>query len=454
MRGKKLFALVLCILVIAMFSACGGDGSGGGDGEEGNTGLVKITYSFWGTPDEAKEVTASADMFNSSQDKIKVEVISIPHDTYVQKLDTLATAGELPDTGIMNEAGVLSLAKQGLLSDVSDMYEGAPSKPLDSVTFKDGDSPVAYSAANEVLILYYNKKMFDDANLDYPPDSADKAWTWDQFVEVAKKLTLDKKGNTPADAGFDENNIVQYGCMVENLTWQLEVWAKSNGGGFFSPDGNTVTMSDAAAVDAIQKVADLYLKHKVAPLSEGLTDDGLQRSIIAGNVAMATGGTWNVGTCLASAVSDDGLDYGVAVLPSMGQAVTICTGGPNVVYSQTKHPEEAMEWLKWYAQEQNNWGLISSGIWMPVLEEWYTDESKTREWVDNPNFPPYEQYKTAVVDYAMNNAQSTCWYFVNNTNDIYDLLSSVLGPVWTGDKTAKEAIEGSMDNLQKALDGN
>ena len=127
---------------------------------------------------------------------------------------------------------------------------------------------------------------------------------------------------------------------------------------------------------------------------------------------MGTAGAWNVGTCLASA-RKEGLNYGVAVLPYMKEKVTICTGGPNVVFSQSKHQAEAMEWVKWYAREENSWGLIESGIWMPILQKWYTDEKLTHKWVDNPNFPPYAQYKSAVVDYAMNNSKSTSWYYVN-----------------------------------------
>jgi multiple sugar transport system substrate-binding protein len=240
--------------------------------------------------------------------------------------------------------------------------------------------------------------------------------------------------------------------MIENLTWQLEVWALSNGSGFYSEDGSKVIINERAATDALQKIADLYLVHHVAPLSAGLTDDGVQRSLIAGTCAMTTNGAWNVGTCLASA-RDEGLNCGVAVLPYMKEKVTITTGGPNVVFSQSKHPQEAMEWVKWYMQEENSWDLISAGIWMPVLEKWYTDEELTRKWVENPNFPPYKEYKEAVVDYALEHSRPTSWYYVNNTNDFNTLLGSLLGDVWTGKVTAKEAIEKNYDSLVAAFNG-
>ncbi|ACT00328.1 ABC transporter substrate-binding protein [Paenibacillus sp. JDR-2] len=418
------------------------------------TEKVKIIYSMWGSAEEGNTTQSVADKFNASQDRITVEVQAIPWESYMTKLNTLATADQLPDTGMLKEDGVIQWSSQGMLNDVSSMYEGSDSKPLDSLAYKYQGKTVAYAAANEILLLYYNKDMFDKANVPYPPSVLDKAWTWDEFVETAKKLTNDKKGKHPGEDGFNPQSIVQYGASVENLPWQLETWALSNGGGFYSNDGSEVRVGEDASIDAIQKVADLYLKDHVAPLSVGQTDDGIQRTIIAGTVAMATNGAWNVGTSLNTA-KEAGLNYGVAVLPYMKDKVTLNTGGANVVFSQSKHPEEAMEWLKWYNSEENNWALISSGIWMPTLEKWYTDETLTHKWVENPNFPAYDEYKSAVVDYAQSSAaRPASWFYTNNTTEFNTLLGSVLGDVWTGKTTAKDAISKNLDALKAAHTGN
>ena len=354
----------------------------------------------------------------------------------------------------MNEQGVITWAMQGKLADVSNMYEGT-SKPLDQLAFKYQGKTVAYSCANNIIALFYNKKMFDKAGVAYPPTTADGAWTWDQFVATAKKLTLDKNGKTPNDAGFDAGSIKQYGCMVENLTWQLETWCLSNGGGFFSKDGQNVTVGDPASTDAIQKVADLYLKDHVAPLSTGLTDDGVSRSLVAGTCAMTTNGTWNIGTTLADAKTKNGLDYGIAVLPYMKNKVTINTAGPNVVFNTTKHPKEAMEFLKWYCSEENNWdGLIKTGIWGPISSNYYTDETLTKKWLGNPNFPPYDQSKAVLVDYSKNYSQQACWYYTKNVDQFDPLLASTLGDVWTGKATAQKAITDKLPALKAAFQGN
>ncbi|WP_138754246.1 ABC transporter substrate-binding protein [Paenibacillus sinopodophylli] len=463
--GKKLGVGLIAAALAMSAIGCANNGGNGGNtaSPESNatntpadtkTEKVKITYSMWGSAAEGSTTQAVADKFNASQDRIEVEVQAIPWENYMTKLNTLATAGQLPDTGMLQEGGVIQWSSEGMLNDVSAMYEGSDSKPLDSLAYKHQGNTVAYAAANEILLLYYNKDMFDKANVPYPPAALDQAWTWDEFVATSKKLTIDKNGKHPDEDGFDSQSIVQYGASIENLSWQLEAWTLSNGGGFYSEDGTEVRIGEDASVEAIQRVADLYLKDHVAPLSVGQTDDGIQRTIIAGTVAMATNGQWNIGTSLNTA-KEEGLKYGVAVLPYLKDKVTLNTGGANVVFSQSKHPEEAMEWLKWYTSEENNWALISSGIWMPTLDKWYTDETFTRKWVENPNFPPYEEYKSAVVDYAQSDAaRPAAWFYTNYTTDFNTLLGSVLGDVWTGKTTAKEAISKNLDALKAAHAGN
>lgn len=465
---RKASALLLALTMGLSLAACGGDASSsaaaGTDAtaEEAQTEAtdtadsgekVHITYAFWGGEDEAANTQKTLDIFNESQDRIEVEAIPIPWETYMEKLNTMATGGQLPDCALMSEAGVLQWAEQGMLLDISDMYGPDDPQPLDCVTYTYEGNPVAYATANNSLVMFYNKDMFDAAGVEYPPTDVANAWTWDEFVDVAKQLTLDSSGRNAKDPNFDPNSIVQYGCMVENLTWQLEVWCRSNGSGFYSEDGSTVTINEDAAVEALQAIADLYLVDHVAPLSTGLTDDGVQRSLIAGTCAMTTNGAWNIGTCLEEA-RNEGLNYGVAVLPYMKDKLTICTGGPNVVFSQSKHPEEAMEFIKWYSSEENSWdSLIAKGIWMPITEPYYTDEEMTKKWLENPSYPAYEESKPVLCDYVRDYAVPTSWYYTNNTVDFNALLGSVLGDVWTGKTTAREAIDANYDALVAAHDG-
>lgn len=471
-KAKKLLALALSVLLMLALAACsdtsGTSSTANNNSDEaasatnaGTTGSgdkVIITYAQWGNDVETAAAQAVAEKFNASQDRIEVQVQQIDKDTYITKLNTMATAGQLPDTAIMSEAGVLTFANDGLLLDITDMYSDNEAKPLDSITFKKDGQPVAYSSANEILNIWYNidllKEVCEKQGLDIseftPPANADDAWEWDTFVEIAKTLTLDVNGNNANNPDFDKNNIEIYGCSINTLPWELEVWALSNGGGFYSEDGSSVTINSAASTEALQRIADLYLVHNCAPQPSSSTTD-LTTSLGSEKIVMATDGAWTVGTFLGP---DANFEYGVGVLPYMEEKVTICTGGPNVVFSTTEHPDEAMEWLKWYAQEENSWDLIEAGTWMPILESWYTDEEQTNKWIDNPNYPDHDMYKSAVVDYAYEYSQSTSWYYVAATDEFNTALDAAMSYVWTGDKTAQEAMDEYMPEFEEIFEEN
>ena len=416
------------------------------------TEKITITFSLWGDPAEQETTQKALDVYNEQQDKVYVKALQIGRDEYNEKLQTMATSGEMPDCGMVAEDTVIGWAKDGLLSDV-DIYAGQDNLPLDYLAFKYDGKTVAYSAANEVLALWYNKKMFDDAGVPYPPATLDKAWTWDEFIEVAKKLTIDANGKHPGEAGFNKDNIVQYGAYVNQYTWQLEVWALSNGGSFFSPDGKTATFDDAA-VEAMQKVFDLHLVENVAPLNDGTQDNGFASSLGAGNVAMCTEGQWATGF---RGAGFDGIDYGVGVLPYMKQKANICTGGPTGVFATSKYKEEAAEFLRWYNSEENNFGTILAGWWMPTKMNWYTDAALLKSWVDDCEFRQpltAEAYKTAIVEVALdtNVTKSTAWYYTPNT---YEVLVKTLQPALVeainGSKTAKDVVASVRDAMQAEL---
>ena len=94
---KKLLAILICVLMISgmfVISASADD-------------KVEISYSYWGTPEEAASVQAVADKFNAEQDRIHVTVLAIPNEEYTTTLNSMAAGNQLPDCGIMNENGVL-----------------------------------------------------------------------------------------------------------------------------------------------------------------------------------------------------------------------------------------------------------------------------------------------------------------------------------------------------------
>ncbi len=416
---------------------------------------TEITYMAWynTTESEAADIQKTLDKFNASQDKINVKLVAVSRADYETKLNTMAAAKQLPDTALMAEPMAIRYAAAGLLGDVSDMYTAAEA-PLKSLAFTYKGKTVAYSCADEVLLLYYNKKLFDKAGIPYPPATADKAWTWQQFVDAAKKLTVDKNGKNATQAGFDAKNIVTYGADYNRAGWMWPVAAVSNGGGVMTPDGQKLLIGTPETAEALQAIADLYVKDKVAPSSADRNNmPSLDVSLLTGKVAMATSGQWEIGVSLKNSLKD-GLDYGVAVLPKFKKAVTYNTGGPFVVFGTSKNLAAAKTFVKWMSDESNGWDLITGGIWMPVSAKYYATEDMRRKWADNAVHPPFAQYNTAVIEYAMHNAVQVPWYYFPSYDKLDDLINSGIDAVWNGKTTAKDYLASILPKVQKMFDEN
>jgi len=443
MKKRKIIA-VLCaaIMMFGLVASCAGGGSGG---------PVDIVFSLWGDEAELEGAQATADLWNESQDRSNLSVMQIPVEQYIERLMAMAAAGNMPDCGMANERGVIGMARDGLLLKL-DLYADQPERPLESVTFRDGGEYVSASIGAEVLGLWFNRDMFDAAGVPYPPTKLEDAWTWDEFIEVAKKLTFDANGNTPNDADFDKDNIVQYGAYVNQWAWQLEVWALSNGGRWYSEDGKRAVFDDAA-IEGMQKVFDLHLVHNVAPFNPAQEDSGWFDSLGAGNVAMCTEGQWATGF---AAFSD--INYGCGVLPYMKVKANITAGGPVDMYAGTKHPEETAEFLRWYSDPENNFAPIYDGWIMPNLESWYKDEALLKRWIDDvPNRARLgaAEYRSVFADVIMNNdvTKPTGWYYTPNLDKIDVILIPALVEAINGTKTAKEVIESVRPALEAAIAG-
>jgi multiple sugar transport system substrate-binding protein len=108
--------------------------------------------------------------------------------------------------------------------------------------------------------IYLNKDVFAEAKVDLPP----KDWTWEQFVDIAKKTTF-KRANGEQVYGF--SGFVDPGVVN---TWAL--WMNED------PSVRPVVngkfgFNNAAAYKGLQRFADLALTHKVTPPDFGSQKD-------------------------------------------------------------------------------------------------------------------------------------------------------------------------------------
>jgi multiple sugar transport system substrate-binding protein len=95
--------------------------------------------------------------------------------------------------------------------------------------------------------------------------------------------------------------------------------------------------------------------------------------------------------------------------------------------------------------------LFSDGLWMPLEKKYYTDPKLIDLWTKNKAHPA--EFKSAVIDYALNNAVATWTQSIKNSSAISELITPPLQQVDNGKKSAAEVCRMVAGKVQPLLKG-
>jgi multiple sugar transport system substrate-binding protein len=410
---------------------------------------VKLKFTYWGSPDEKKAIEGATKKFTEKYPWITVEDVQIPNADYNTKLTAMAAGNDIPDTGYMTGDLGDTWAKEGKFVNLFEMLAKDPDLKqenyLDYVWYKQSpDNAWGISTAGETFGLFYRKDLLEKAGVATPPTTADTAWNWDQFVEAAKKLTIDKNGKNASEAGFDPKGIKQYGVTFETWNEPLNNFIYSNGGDWASKDGKNFTLNSPESAEAIQKLADLINVYHVAPSPLAAKSlPAMNVALQSGIAAMAIGGQW-----MNLDLGNAKVNYDIGVLPKLKKSLTVALSGATVLFKNSKHPDEAWMLFKWMSDPAGAIDLYSGGLWMPTLKAWYTDPALIAKWVDvNPAAHP-PGFKNAMMNQLLENGVPGSTYYLKNQAKVTTTVISGLDAVWLGNKTAKDALNDIAAKVQ------
>ncbi|MBN1963255.1 MAG: extracellular solute-binding protein [Anaerolineae bacterium] len=164
--------------------------------------------------------------FNASQTEIELVLEIVDNDQAYDVLSTQIAAGNAPDiVGPMGIRGRSSypgawLDLQPLIDATGyDMTDFDPA--LVDFYRIEGEGQLGIPFAVFPSFLLYNRALFDEADLPYPPtaygepyidwEGNERAWDMDTIRELAMILTVDVNGNDATMEEFDPDNIVAFG---------------------------------------------------------------------------------------------------------------------------------------------------------------------------------------------------------------------------------------------------
>ncbi|WP_048828005.1 ABC transporter substrate-binding protein [Bacillus sp. B-jedd] len=331
--------MVLLLASVFSLAACSSDSSnnaaGGKEGGKNEKGTSTLRFATWDSGKELQIQQKIAKSFEEKHPGVKVQVEAYG-DGFDQKLAASFGAKNPPDVMYMWNFPAYYQSLEPLDSyiegdsemDMDDFYQG-----LFNYSRMDGKI-YGMPSGFTTRAIYYNKDLFDAANIPYPKDG----WTWDDFKKIAKKLSDPSK----KQYGF--------GVVPEPDTYDLQGLVWSNGGSFISEDGKKVEghMNSPETIEAIQVLGDL-LKNKSAVLVGGKNQQSGDDIFKAGKIAMWESGIWPL-----AGFKDAGINVGTVEVPQFGDkpAKGIIATSAVSIAKDSKNKDLAYEFVKFYSSPE------------------------------------------------------------------------------------------------------
>ena len=326
-------------------------------------GIVSISMDDWSENEAIATREEVIDAFEEAHPCINVVFVDqLNFGADAHRLDQIQS-GTASDLIAVESVYIPIYTEFGGLADLTPFIEADPDFAPEEIYFESvwkagfyQDVPRAINKDFSTSAIYINIDLFEQAEIPIP----EEGWTYDDYLEMALKLTLDENGNNTNSPEFDPENIVQYGTTVpywgggstawfrgfENILYSFDAHA-------IDPDATTTVgyLNSKNAVQAWEFTRDLVHKYHVAPQAEDIDAAGGNDALFKEGKLAISGHYWGPWYQKGFDTISD-LKWTVVPLPTGpgGHKGVIMWMGWGI-NRDTEYPEETWALLKWLTTE-------------------------------------------------------------------------------------------------------
>lgn len=392
---KRWMAVMLgATMIVSMAAGCG-------KGESSTEEKDGVKTIEWWTPNwdevESKEMAAE---FEKEHPDIKVDIVVTDWDTYKSKITTAISTDNAPEVCTMLLTDVAPFASKGLLEPMDELGKTAgidfadivePALDITSVDGKAYGVPFRYDGSG----IYYNTDRLKAAGYEIFPE------TWDEMVEMSKKLSVDGKYGFAWPLGNQAN-------AATRLVQQMYTY----GGDVLDEDGKCMLNSQEAKA-ALKNIVDSIQEGYASPGSSEFDNTTMRESFGQGNLAFMLTGPFDVETLKTDYPE---LNFATAVIPGVdGMGTTTANGWCVALASKSENKEEAAEFMAYITTPENQARLTDS---FPAsktameYEQFATEELKPfMDQLDNskaePAYERWSEMEPIIFQYMQNAVAGT-----------------------------------------------
>ena len=395
---------------------------------------VTLRFSVLGAKQEADLANALVKGFEAKNPNIRINVEPVAGMGYDIKLVMQSAAGTLPDVVFLADSLVPTFTKYQVVRDLRPFIKADPEFPINDIypqmlaTGMDKQGRI-FQLPRElgVVVMFYNRALFRKAGLPEPTAN----WTRKDFLRMARKLTLRDK----------DGRVTQYGFSASyNWCGVYAPWVASEGGRVVTKDGSRAAFSSPQSLKGLEDLVRLVTVEKVAmPPNRSITIPGVD-PFAAGKIAMQPQVFPQVP--FYRATMKDG-DWDVQVMPAgtMRRVTNMGAAGYGMS-TNTKHPKEAWEFLKFIVSPEGQRILAKSGSGIPCLKSLAKDPCWRR-----PGSPRNYDAFVNSVEFGMG------WedFLILTRPEVQDAVNQAFEKSFLGQSTVKGAFEEADAKINKVL---
>ena len=424
MRSGRFRAITGLLAAATLLGACSGAGTATTSGSVTLHALFMKQAAY-----SEADVKAMTDSFTAANPNIKVTTDFVGYDALHDKVITDQVGGTgTYDLFLMDTPWPAEFVKAGIVTDITDKI------PAD---FKSGVFDSAWTAAtyqgkiygvpwiNDTKFFFYNKKMLADAGITAAPK------TWDDVLAAARAVKA--KGTVQYPLVWSWKQAEAVICDWTELAGAM------GGANFIDASGNATfnTGGGLAALTFMKRSLDEGLSN---PASLGLLEDDVNKTMAAGQAAMALNWTYGYSVMNDPKNSTVAGQIAVAAAPGQGSTATAgVNGGMSIAVSKTsKNPDAALKYALWVASEKSQ--EMDTANAFPMWKASFDKADVTKA---NP-----EYFAAAKNEFANLVARPIVPYYTKLSNALQVAIQTAL----QGKQTPQQALDGvaaQLPDLQK-----
>ena len=402
---------------------------GSNDEYDGPTG--EITWCSWGSDAEIQANQKLSEAFMASHPGTTV-TLETYNDDYATAVETRFLGGQSPDVIYGHPFTLIKWMQEGMLMDVSDIYEENDflwdedhylTDTYDA--FMHDGKYFATVAGADTFVLFYNKTKIEEAGFECPDENT----TWEEIIEIAEATTERDADGAPLTMGLSHS----YGY------YNAFPIIYAHGGSVFDDMINPteVTFYSPETVEALTFIQDSSNKYDFAP--DGTDNTFMTGWFADGAYTFHISGVYDI--VYMTGIED--FEWDIAPLPNSmkakGDTAVLYAG--YAVSSQTENPELAKEFILWLTSDEAQMILASTGIFTPANKV----AALADETLNIPGAPEHHSLRVKNIPYGQSlQGQVLCWNEMMAVYDVY--INQLYNGEITPDDCAK-AIQAEWEVL-------